>query len=69
MFVPFAGQHHHLGRETFLAPVIWSSDGWPVIGNDGRVAEKMNARTLRLDSDESYSSMSIDMYLRLSEYL
>jgi len=25
------GQHHHLGRETFLAPVRWSDDGWPVV--------------------------------------
>ncbi|MFE1357518.1 MULTISPECIES: glycoside hydrolase family 43 protein [Streptomyces] len=23
---------HVLGRETFLAPVTWSADGWPVIG-------------------------------------
>ena len=22
-------RHHHLGRETFLAPVEWGSDGWP----------------------------------------
>jgi xylan 1,4-beta-xylosidase len=21
--------HHHLGRETFLAPVEWDADGWP----------------------------------------
>ena len=27
---------HHLGRETFLAPVVWN-DGWPVLGNDGTV--------------------------------
>lgn len=23
---------HNLGRETFLAPVTWNSDGWPVVG-------------------------------------
>jgi beta-xylosidase len=23
---------HGLGRETFLAPVTWSDDGWPVVG-------------------------------------
>lgn len=28
---------HHLGRETFLAPVRWDQDGWPVIGNNGTV--------------------------------
>jgi xylan 1,4-beta-xylosidase len=29
---------YHLGRETFLAPVRWSSDGFPVLGADGRLA-------------------------------
>ncbi|WP_139991498.1 glycoside hydrolase family 43 protein [Paenibacillus paridis] len=32
---------HHLGRETNLAPVKWTEDGWPVIGNDG-IAEVTN---------------------------
>jgi alpha-N-arabinofuranosidase len=27
-------QHHNLGRETFLLPVVWR-DGWPYIGKDG----------------------------------
>ncbi|MDO5402806.1 MAG: family 43 glycosylhydrolase [Eubacteriales bacterium] len=26
---------HNLGRETFLAPVSWSDDGWPVAGYNG----------------------------------
>jgi alpha-N-arabinofuranosidase len=26
---PAPGRHHHLGRETFLAPVEWGADGWP----------------------------------------
>jgi beta-galactosidase len=29
-FRPKGGNHHHLGRETFLAPVIWTQDGWPI---------------------------------------
>ena len=29
------GQHHVLGRETFLAPVAWNEDGWPVVNGDG----------------------------------
>lgn len=33
-FRPQGGQFHHLGRETFLAPVTWEN-GWPVI-NDGK---------------------------------
>ncbi|MFD0695931.1 glycoside hydrolase family 43 protein [Paenibacillus sp. GCM10027628] len=48
--VPFEGRHHHLGRETFLAPVTWSSDGWPVFGDGGKVSEKMDAGTLRLEA-------------------
>lgn len=37
---------HHLGRETFLAPVTWSKDGWPIIGNNGMVDLEMEAETL-----------------------
>ncbi len=28
------GNFHHLGRETFLAPVSWDNDGWPHVNND-----------------------------------
>jgi alpha-N-arabinofuranosidase len=36
----------HLGRETFLAPVRWDAQGWPVI-NDGKpIALDMRARGL-----------------------
>jgi len=34
--------YHHLGRETFLAPVTWDGEGWPVIGEQGRVALQMS---------------------------
>lgn len=37
---------HHLGRETFLAPVRWTEDGWPIIGNNGVVELEMEADTL-----------------------
>lgn len=30
-----------IGRETFLAPVTWTSDGWPVIGENGHVELQM----------------------------
>ena len=35
-------KRHHLGRETFLAPVTWTDDGWPIIGNGGRVESIMD---------------------------
>lgn len=28
---------HNLGRETFLAPVVWDADGWPIIGDRGHL--------------------------------
>jgi alpha-N-arabinofuranosidase len=42
---PQGGRFHHLGRETFLAPVTWS-DGWPVIGADGTLELEMPAPQL-----------------------
>lgn len=36
---PKGGNFHHLGRETFLAPVTWK-DGWPKVGDDGIVKEE-----------------------------
>ena len=30
--------YHHLGRETFLAPVRWDEEGWPLV-NDGKTTE------------------------------
>jgi len=28
---------HHLGRETYLAPVEWTDDGWPVVNHGEKV--------------------------------
>ncbi|MDQ6417876.1 glycoside hydrolase family 43 protein [Paenibacillus sp. LHD-117] len=41
-------KRHHLGRETFLAPVTWSWDDWPIIGDKGTVSETMPADGLVL---------------------
>lgn len=38
--------HHHLGRETFLAPVTWDANGWPVVGFGGTVEAVMDVPTL-----------------------
>ncbi|OMF37767.1 glycoside hydrolase 43 family protein [Paenibacillus sp. FSL H8-0548] len=45
---------HHLGRETFLAPVRWSDDKWPTIGELGIIDEVMNAGTLTLGQGEQW---------------
>lgn len=40
---------YHLGRETFLSPVKWAEDGFPVIGENGRVALEMET-ALKLEA-------------------
>lgn len=37
---PQNGKFQHLGRETFLAPITWTKDGWPKVGADGIVREE-----------------------------
>ncbi len=32
---PKGGRFHHIGRETFLAPVTWSDENWPVVNGNG----------------------------------
>lgn len=40
------GAAYHLGRETFLAPVSWSRDNWPIVNGNGTVSVGMDVRTL-----------------------
>ncbi|MDT7838590.1 glycoside hydrolase family 43 protein [Aquabacterium sp. OR-4] len=40
------GRHHHIGRETLLAPVHWRSDGWPVFGQGGTLQLQQPTRDL-----------------------
>lgn len=42
------GKYHHLGRETFLAPVTWNEEGWPVVNKKGTISLNMDAETLPL---------------------
>ncbi len=35
---------HHLGRETFLAPVEWTEDGWPLINGKRRIDPVMDVK-------------------------
>lgn len=42
------GAHHLLGRETFLAPVRWDENAWPVVNGNGTISLDMNVPTLPL---------------------
>lgn len=41
--------HHTIGRETFLAPVSWPTNGWPVVNGNGTVTLDMRVPTLPLN--------------------
>jgi xylan 1,4-beta-xylosidase len=44
---PQGGRFHHMGRETFLAPVVFEEDGWPVVNGDGTISFEMKAPKLK----------------------
>ncbi len=37
------GTFHNLGRETFLAPVAWTEEDWPVVNHGDRILMEMEA--------------------------
>ncbi|MBJ9987645.1 glycoside hydrolase family 43 protein [Paenibacillus sp. S28] len=43
---PSYPMRHHLGREVMLAPVTWTTDGWPVIGAGGHIEPIMDSPNL-----------------------
>jgi xylan 1,4-beta-xylosidase len=45
---PTGGRHHHLGRETFLAPVSWEEGEWPRLGE----AERPSAPPRTVERDD-----------------
>jgi len=59
---------HHLGRETFLAPVTWTKDGWPIIGENGMVDETMPLGSLRLQTAASSPVRDDFIDLELAPY-
>jgi alpha-N-arabinofuranosidase len=38
--------HQILGRETFLAPVIWNTNEWPIVNKNGSISLEMNVEKL-----------------------
>lgn len=45
-FRPVSGYWHHLGRETYLAPVTWDADGWPLVNGGRPVGLEVEAAVL-----------------------
>lgn len=42
---------HHLGRETFLAPVTWTEAGWPIVGDNGIIGEEIESKSITSAQD------------------
>jgi xylan 1,4-beta-xylosidase len=43
---PPDGKHHHLGRETFLTPLVFGEDGWPRVNEGEPIRLEMRAENL-----------------------
>jgi len=72
-FLPQSGLHHLLGRETFLAPVRWDKNSWPVVNGNGTIDLNMDVPILPLhpftkaayDTDFNESKLGFEWnYLR-----
>ena len=58
----YGGSYHHLGRETYLAPVEWKEGEWPVVNNVMPIDTLVKANTLpavplekHLDADKNFA--------------
>ncbi len=54
-----------LGRETFLAPLTWTADGWPLVNGNGRMPESFESSLLPAQSSvrpfhDDFDSPSLD---------
>lgn len=56
--------YHHLGRETMLAPVIWNSDGWPVVNTNGQLDVNMKGP---LTANQSKENHDFDLEFNLEQ--
>ena len=61
-------QLHHIGRESFLAPVIWNENGWPIVGNNGTIDFEMEGplpgptpSKVSHDFSDSFNSDTLDL--------
>ena len=66
---PLEGLHiHHIGRESFLSPMTWSEDGWPLVGNGGTIDFEMEGplpgpapTPVSLDFCDKFDKDSLDL--------
>lgn len=59
---------HHMGRESFLAPVVWNEEGWPIVGNNGTIDLEMEGplpghapQPVSLDFSDDFNKDKLDL--------
>jgi alpha-N-arabinofuranosidase len=55
-----------LGRETFLAPLEWSADGWPLVNQNGTIPEhfetnRLPAQAVRTNWRDDFERETLDL--------
>jgi len=55
----FGGSYHHLGRETYLAPVEWPEGGWPIVNGGNPIDTLMTVTHLLPQSEQTTAPKSL----------
>ena len=56
-FRPQIGEHHLTGRETYLAPVSWETNAWPVVNGNGGIDPDMTANLpVKVDKQRDFTT-------------
>ncbi len=55
----YGGSYHHLGRETYLAPVVWEKGKWPVVNGGQPIDTLVKANTLPTVELEKHVGTSV----------
>ena len=56
----YVGSYHHIGRETFLAPVEWKEGEWPIVNNNNPIDVVMNVPNIAKKEDKTTRDKKID---------
>lgn len=65
------GMPSHLGRESYMAPVEWAKDGWPVLngGKPVEIIQKFEGLSLRPEAKGWEETFENGSELRISEIM
>ncbi|WP_390897080.1 hypothetical protein [Segatella buccae] len=62
----FEGAYHHLGRETFLAPVEWKVGEWPVVNSGQPIDTLMSVPALLRPGEVEVASAKEEKRIKIN---